>query len=207
AEVSCDSPTACNVCPDGIACGAPSHHHASPAVWLNKDRGQRWEYAPEFENRPALVGDINFLQYDSVADMDGDGRADLVRRQETVAPQPGVGLDILLNTSDQGWRAIPHIEINGISKLNLTDCNRDGLPDVIGESYSEYADGHLEANSAVFVNQGGSATSGLTFNGPIVHSSSGQGTPIVTFQSASLADLDGDGFHDPVIYYPLNDPS
>ncbi|HXJ71448.1 MAG TPA: VCBS repeat-containing protein, partial [Candidatus Dormibacteraeota bacterium] len=107
-----------------------------PKVWLNRIRtvGQ-WAYAPEFASMPVFSGgDLNLAPgTDAVIDMNGDGKADLIRRG------PGqYELQVRINTGS-GWVVAPEnyestligSAAGTIFNYKLEDINRDGLPDLV----------------------------------------------------------------------------
>ena len=172
----------------------------SPVVWFNTQSG--WEYHSEYVATPPSWGETNFQPRfvsaggshppppyyvnDSVADIDGDGDADLIRitelpRLNTVPPlDPTVVVDVLLNTR-QGWAAVPRFTftsplIDATNHLRLTDVNRDGLPDLIVQivyqdttaswivgGVASPSTTALQVSEAVLLNRGGNAQNGLSF--------------------------------------------
>jgi len=127
--------------------GGDGKCYRPPIVWYN--RGTRWEpdsglFGKPTSHQPATStfprdtwGVINLVGTDSLADMNGDGRADLVRvdysngRVMTLINTPGVGW------VDAGnhYTAPGSIDnYNGWRPLRFTDVNRDGLTDITTNS-------------------------------------------------------------------------
>jgi hypothetical protein len=241
ANVTCGT-NGCLSCAIGTTCSGSVNY--SPAVWLNRftvSGGGGWEFHPEYSNMPADVNNLNSLSVDSslrgvgegvvfapgggfgsdnaatVADMDGDGRADLVRVFDTGAQ--GVRVDILLAQapcaapppgafvakSCEGPPWIPvHMLLSTPSaggNFQLQDINRDGLPDLVAASYSASTDGVAFGNESVIINQTGSPGT-VAFGKMTAHNSGTAAVAIGTPDSPpQLADVDGDGFYDLVVYY------
>ena len=118
ADLVCGSPDTCFQCQrnhKGSACQSPTTH-ASPAVWLNRfNVTGKWEYHPEFANHPSSWGDTHFKDsskpgdlaqdFYALADMDGDGRVDLIHISG--ADPFNFSVDALLNMgAGSGWRKL-----------------------------------------------------------------------------------------------------
>src|SRR5262249_40876288 len=76
---------------------------------------------------PSFHDTLNFALYDTVADMDGDGRADIVHMHDQ--------FEVRLNKPD-GWHDAPQYSITAATTkpatdFHLFDINRDGLPDLV----------------------------------------------------------------------------
>src|SRR5262252_8097435 len=190
----------------------------SPAVWLNRTKqGGGWVLDAGFSTKPptwgGLASDVSFSGLgvtitDFVADMDGDGRADLVRLQEK-GGQGGsvVTLDVLLNTG-AGWNVLPTIGLGGrplsdTAHFRLQDVNRDGLPDVISQEFFVYGDSSLQTSELLFLNKGPELDSNqqitnFLFSAGIEHDAATGGTPVTPGRQAAIGDLDGDGIYDAV---------
>jgi len=217
-------------CPVNLPCsGSPTHY--IPAVWLNRftvGGGGGWEFHPEYANIPAddpnnaleANGGINFSPSQPepamVADMDGDGKADLVKVGESIMGQTDV--DILYNSGpglSVTWvsqhrlvataAAPPDINGTGIH-FQLRDVNRDGLPDLDDANYWALPDGSAYSQEAVAINQGGAFS--VTFTQSIAHPSPTGGTEIGGLGvPPQFGDIDGDGFYDLFAYYSSFDGS
>jgi RHS repeat-associated protein len=161
---------------------------AHPAVWFNRIKTEgRWvpddgafgqpgsRTSPP--NYPSSWGDLNFLAHDALADMNGDGRADLIRMG--TSQYDG---EVLLSTPD-GWA--PAVSYNGASaEYHPQDVNRDGLADLVGNVGGP-------AEGTYLINIGSNIT----------------GTPFEPFSNPSWkappgtylkGDVDGDGLFDTV---------
>jgi RHS repeat-associated protein len=225
ADVTCTDSYTCQACPLVGTC-AGQKHHASPAVWLNRFRGDRrgWEYHAEFEARPKsgdFTGDVTFImgsEPSGIADMDGDGRADLVRVFDNAGPSTGdvVSIAVMLNRAD-GWKATTRsdLSVSGTDHLHpfhLQDVNRDGLPDVVRQSLYVYPDRRLRSTDQVAINRGpvtsGSVTT-IAFNSVTGTTAPAGGTDVASTDDdvapkrrPRIGDLDGDGLYDALMYYP-----
>jgi RHS repeat-associated protein len=215
-DVRCDG-NSCIVCSTTQAGCTGTAHHASPAVWLNRIKeGHGWEYHAEYESRPTsptFQGDVNFFgsssANDDVVDIDGDGRADLVRSEDTAFPNSQKRVTILLN-KPAGWQLLPFTDLpGGSSGGRFVDVNRDGLPDVASQSFQQYPDGHIEGDGSAVMNLGpvtnnaGDIVS-IAFATSLTGSAAtpgGQSMAGLPHPPAS-GDIDGDGIQDRVIYYP-----
>ena len=240
--------SSCQSCPPGVAPGQPGCQDAtnySPAVWLNRfKQGGGWEFHPEYANMPPDVNNANSISEPNpslrgvgfgivfppgngfspdeaitVADVNGDGMADLVRvfdiglgqtRVDSLLAQPPCVSSSPGNETDQSCEAAPWIPNHQIYTTTnapgkafvLQDINRDGLPDLVSSSYAAAADGAAFAVQAVMINT--SATGGaLTFGPPSSHGFDGTASFTVgTLNTpAQFGDIDGDGFYDLVAYY------
>jgi RHS repeat-associated protein len=117
---------------------------ANIKVRLNKVREHPtnpWQLAPSFTNPAGWEGGMIDLTWpDRIVDMNGDGRADLVRFG------PGeTTLQVRFNTGS-GWEtpnplshdystaSLTFLGAPQISQMRLEDVNRDGLPDIVAGS-------------------------------------------------------------------------
>jgi RHS repeat-associated protein len=219
-DLTCFTPDACFVCftePGQGACSG-TINHVSPAVWLNRfgpGQNQSWELHREYE-KPASFLPLDFRRSflggfpttDTLADIDGDKLPDIVRIQGGEQPT----ILVLLNQGvGHGWLQLPFVPlISGIPSplaAHLEDINRDGLPDVVETNFKSYADGHLEADQAVWLNKGvADAGTGarISFRSSQVTFASAGGTPTPLQNPPSLGDIDGDGAHDATLFYDVN---
>jgi RHS repeat-associated protein len=142
-DLACTSDQNCRACEPGEV-NCPVTRHASPAVWLNRLRGDgtwngTWEYHSEFENYPALlsvncIGNIQFTRpspsncLDAVTDWNDDGRADLLR----IAPACGefgggctIEVSVLLSAgAGRGWQLVTKtLPDKGGDPINGVDFN------------------------------------------------------------------------------------
>jgi RHS repeat-associated protein len=127
---------------------------------------------------------------DSAVDIDGDGRADLVRQYGNSGGQ----IDVLLNTPS-GWSAVDYsipgnMEQPAPDYWHFSDVNRDGLPDLVSTT------GAIGA-SATLINIGKGALNAIT------HTHWQLENPNVTLptydaKKQHIADVDGDGYYDVV---------
>jgi RHS repeat-associated protein len=212
ANVNCDQGV-CLSCPVGQGtCGSNTHFYG-PAVWLNRftPTGQGgWQFDPSYSGVSiSFSGAV--APPTMVADVDGDGKADLVDFNILTSSNPT--LTVYLNTlnaqgvhvwqpqqktyTDQGLRTIFDIGIT--DTFHAADVNRDGLPDLVHDDFFKYQDGSVAATETVLINQGTNVNNSFWFNEPIVHSAPGGGT-LLHVERPRLADIDGDGFHDAVLY-------
>jgi len=222
ANVTCDSDS-CVTCipgqdPNNGGCRG-SYHGYSPAVFLNrfsqKDGG--WEFHPEYGTIPSDDPN-NSLEWNNgilfsgsepvtMADMNGDGKADLVRVGENINSFTSV--DILF-AGDPGasppWRSKhldPQTQFNGGFKLQ--DANRDGLPDLVSTGYYALPDGTVYADGAFLPNTSDGVTTSF---GPLIprYSTSSGGVNISPSDDrpGQVGDVNGDGFYDFISYYNAN---
>ncbi|HXU04639.1 MAG TPA: FG-GAP-like repeat-containing protein, partial [Polyangia bacterium] len=226
-DVRCDSPTSCMICSSSQAgCSTGPAHHASPAVWINRLSDlHQWSYDASFEQRPTsgdFHGDIFFFpkvlsQPDFVADVDGDGRADVVRTFSTVGMGGSFLSVITLLNKPAGWQLFTRLDLPGGSGFSnnpfrFQDVNRDGLPDLAKQDFFVYTDGHLEADDGVYINQGPTKNAagdivqvGFAAQTGHVHTPGGGAAPLSLAHSPATGDIDGDGMHDFMAYYPTHD--
>ncbi|HXU01822.1 MAG TPA: FG-GAP-like repeat-containing protein, partial [Polyangia bacterium] len=180
-----------------------------PRVWLNKIRTQGlWQYAPNFENFPAFSGDRLNLRGDMVVDMNGDGKADIVRLG------PGdYEIQVRISTGT-GWAVAPENyemtligsaagrDVGKYVNYRLQDINRDGLPDLVWR----FGETQLCINMPIGINTGKNHADDPTH--PEIQAvwhvidpqdcGDGAQTPL---DKSTFGDIDGDGFRDLVAPY------
>jgi RHS repeat-associated protein len=200
--------------------------HISPAIWINQGgpmmQGARFKLARTFNNgaRPTsgdFNGDVDFVSNiaDILVDVDNDGRADFVRLR-TPAQTTNTGtfgdITILLNTK-QGWRLLDRQRVDtGIPDqkfydnaftYGFQDINRDGFPDLVARAYVG-TEGAIDSAESVFVNLGmNDAGTALLLDTERYHVPE-VGTLISAGHHPVFGDIDGDGFYDAMIYYPVH---
>ena len=171
-----------------------------PAIWYN--RGSHWEPDSGLFGRPAGGSDptgtstlpdnwhpLDLLK-DVLADMNGDGRADLVRVNYDQAQ-----VRVLINTPGVGWvdnvgnhyNAPGSIDnYNGWKPFRFVDVNRDGLTDITTNS-----------GGIGWMNQGPAGQFAFTSSGSF-------GAPANVNSAVGLrftGDVDGDGLYDSVSFF------
>jgi len=233
ANVMCTD-VGCVSCPFNKSCSGPSKPY-SPAVWLNTftPGGQSggWEFHGEFGIMPPSQNDVitqpNAIHFTTefpatVADVNGDGLADLVLVAESSDARAEV--DVLLNsgalavgqndgTGQQTPWTLQMVSSPGFSgsiprlytgltqvQMQLQDVNRDGLPDLF--SLGVDPEGTLEGPPTTLINT--SSGSQVSFAQPPVESAqTPQNAQKLGYPQArpSYADIDGDGFYDFVSFF------
>jgi RHS repeat-associated protein len=225
-------------CPVDLPCTDPTKTPYSPAVWLNRftvGGGGGWEFHGEYGILPSDPSNsltnshrgggqgIDFTESPSVTvqDINGDGKADLVRVYPRGGGGAGLGftkVDVLLAQSPcstQPCTASPWVSQagaamgmvfdttqNAVNDFQLQDVNRDGLPDLVASSFNADSFGGAEGNESVLINQTGASGSPVTFGKMATHISGFGSIPIANLaQSPQFGDIDGDGFYDLVAYY------
>jgi RHS repeat-associated protein len=115
---------------------------ASPVVYFNRlQAGQGWVRSDAY-GRPAGWAPIDFSSGDHMADVDGDGRSDLVRlrgsKLEILQGSDGtswVQMSQNLHSSILNWPGIPDYSwsttLQNAADYHLEDINRDGLADIV----------------------------------------------------------------------------
>src|SRR6185437_9706583 len=190
-------------CPVDLPCAGTKTPY-SPAVWLNRftvDGGGDWEFHPEYSILPSDLGNslissqrgdglgIDFTGSPSVtvSDINGDGKADLVRVFPTGLGGVGRGftkVDVLLAQSPcsmQPCTASPWVSEagaamgmvfatpNAVNDFQLQDVNRDGLPDLVALTFNADSSGAASGNESVLINQTGASGSPVTFGPMATH--------------------------------------
>ncbi len=145
-----------------VQCPDPDEHHlpcsAKVVVWLNRmgNSETAWQLAPGFSTIPDgwNGGWIDFIGPDKIADMNGDGKADLVRFG------PDNDVQVRYSTGS-GWETpdplaydysvspLTFLGAPQINQMRLEDVNRDGLPDIVAGSQNS-----LCHSGAYGINQG-----------------------------------------------------
>jgi len=115
---------------------------ASPVVYFNRLKaGQGWVRS-DIYSRPNGWATIDFAGGDSLADVDGDGRADLVRlrgsKLEILSGSDGshwIQMPQNLHSTIINWPGVPDFSwwtsLQNASDYHLEDINRDGLMDIV----------------------------------------------------------------------------
>ena len=195
----------CLSCPVGQStCGADTTHYG-PAVWLNHfnlDGSGGWQFAPDYAGVQVIFTGSPATM---VADVDGDGKADFI---QIFQPEPGLhNVLVTLNTIVNGvhtWTTqLQHIQafFSNFEPWTLKDVNRDGLPDLVHDEFLSYPNGSVASTETVAINQGpdAAANNELRFSNPVIHNAPSGGAAL-NVTDVRLADVDGDGFHDAVVY-------
>jgi len=187
------------ICSNGSSIfGCTSSLAFTPQIWLNRLKsGQGWVPDPDLGALPGVqFTAVDFTQHDTMADMDGDGRADLVRFG------PGdFDVNVFINGSatGAGWSASSqNFQVpNGIeceqpadgtqqtppdACYHLEDVNRDGLTDLVAATDALINKGQDVNGTSWQVEQAGHGDP--AFANP--------GTPGLS----SRGDVDGDGLYD-----------
>ncbi|MEP6652282.1 MAG: RHS repeat-associated core domain-containing protein [Myxococcales bacterium] len=165
-----------------------------------------------------------------LADLDGDGKTDLVgvTQVQNICDEnspPGcdprvVGTTVTMylnsyGSSQGGWSKqtrnyttatdsslIPLFSPPaGTPPMLAQDVNRDGLADLVNETYFSYPDGSIQSTEWVFINNGsqaavGSLPAGINFTVLKPTPAPSGGAPFSLASSHAFADLDGNGFYD-----------
>jgi RHS repeat-associated protein len=207
---NCSSPSACSTTDGGDGLFYPDR---KPVVYYNRRNG--WELDPGLLGSPVNASPAGASTYpediwhnidftsglDHIADMNGDGRPDLVR----VAPGGDGDFDphqvsVLLNTPG-GWVRLDDSiyrspvlftqSLQHVRPVHFADLNRDGLADMV-----------TLHGAAGLMNIGSSVEAGGHW---------GRATAAEVFLSAGnynaptgtrfVGDVDGDGYHDSVTLY------
>jgi RHS repeat-associated protein len=129
-RLNCDDPNVTPTC-EAQNCAPPG----PPLVWLNRLNTQgQWVRGTAFESVPSPWAYVHFRRYDTMADMNGDGRVDIIRMKNR---SDDFGPSVL--HSDDGWRDAGLQYLPGTIRPGLDartfrvqDVNRDGLPDLLG---------------------------------------------------------------------------
>jgi len=206
-------------------CTCPSPNPAT--VWLNRLRsGEGWvqdanhtlwpPYFPSLTDRY-----LNFTKFDHLADMNADGRADLVHIDKQVsvvlntldgwvAPEHDYGVPYIHLETEEGWFRDNQIWLgddrNVRDFFHLEDVNRDGLTDLVSND-----DDHrlVDASAATFINQGNyhqyaqqnswqSMWQGYPHHDPLAD-------PQLKAGWQATGDIDGDGMFDHLVAKPALD--
>ncbi len=241
ANVMC-SGGVCQSCPVGQGPGNGGCSSAakpySPAVWLNRfspggDGG--WEFHGEFGVMPAQqnndqitkAGAISFTnptELVTVADMDGDGRSDLILVEETIVGLTNV--NILLNRGPTGggqndgtgqstpWALQVIAGKDALSSASadvsevtfqVQDVNRDGLPDLtVTGDYVALADGSAAGSNWTFMNTTSPNAGTISFGPLVSHVGPQTGTKFGgPTRPPGFGDADGDRFYDLIAFDSL----
>ena len=162
-----------------------------PFVWLNRLKsGGGWgDPVARMSGSylTALLGGDLDLTTDQLADMDGDGKADLVRFGSSGAGQVCTNWIEVLRSTGSSWSTAPSYNYSTVKcegNFRLFDLNRDGLPDLIGpESVINTGDTSKGDNGTVW------KSTTLTDQDPDLNSN-----PKMLL--LGTGDIDGDGMYD-----------
>jgi RHS repeat-associated protein len=211
--------SACLSCPVGVAPGSPGCIGSTPykpAVWLNKfnvDGTGGWAFDSTYSGLPSVQ--FSGTNPTMLADLDGDGLADLVRVDQSLPGQKNTPITttvtMLLNKhgNGNGWStqtfsstAIGFFSPSQQPAFHVQDVNRDGLTDLVHDDLVSLSDGSAASSETVLLNTGpNSGGTGISFSVSTANPPSG--SPIdVTQTPPRFADIDGDGFYDLVDYQP-----
>jgi RHS repeat-associated protein len=219
ADVVCGSDQ-CLSCPVGGTPGGPgciNPKHYQPAVWLNRftPGGGGWEFDEELSG--GALGPPQSVSFTGtnptmVADLDGDGLADLVRVDQSFdseGQEVTTTVTMLLNKhgNGPGWSTqifttqdAGFFPSSARPPFQVQDVNRDGLADLVHEDFFSLPDGSATSSETVLLNTGESSSGGINFS-LLTQGNSGGGSAIdLTQKPPRFADIDGDGFYDLVDY-------
>ena len=224
----------CVTCPPGVAPGQPgcvegSPTQYSPAVWLNRfsldGQSGGWRFDTTLSVLSGSGGpSVKFTGNNptQVADLDGDGKTDLIGVQQTPRfcskgePNCVAGFDTTITYNLNLWGSglgnwtkqtagfgnLPQFSTpSGQPPLVAMDVNRDGLADLVNETYSSYTNPpqSIQSTETILINQGLLNVVGqpveLSFTAlPAINAASGGSG--LSLQTSAFADIDGDGFYD-----------
>jgi RHS repeat-associated protein len=184
---------------DGRMC-----HQFPTKVWLNRIKQTgTWQHDTGFNNGPlaplATLATLNLNDKDTLADLNRDGRADLIH----LGPGPfdisvyynlpggwsePVPIGGIENGLDQGI-----IGGNGVQSFHWADVNRDGYPDIVNR-----IDSGSDGTYYLYLGLNPTGKVWGRFQDTIPHEFA---------QDPQIADVDGDGRHDRVIGFHFFTPS
>lgn len=123
-----------------------------------------------------------------VADVDGDGAADLVIPRQTVPLPQGfpTGLDILRNDGNGGF-AVPESVTGAFRGVALGDVDMDGSADIVESAFPSEIRSYLHLSAEIGSPVATTLAGGQAFCGPV-----------------DLADMNGDGSPDVVVLGPAS---
>ena len=169
-------------------------------VWLNRIKynldcaaSACWSRADDYGTLPTGWESINFeptAVKDVVADMNGDGKADLFRYG------PGDFQLRVLHNTGSGFAA-PQVQYQWpisyglVRHFHLEDINRDGLADLVANDNASV----IETCLGVAINTGANGPNGSVWQSSCVATGS---TPDAPPGGRTVGDVDGDGLHDVV---------
>lgn len=198
------SQAVCNSCPVGVGPGQPGCMNPTPyrpAVWLNKfspGGTGGWEFHGEYQG--IFISFTDPATPWTVADFDGDGKADLA---EAVGDDVNGSSIISAFYRNGTWvqhQQSLHVQNFG-TPFDIQDFNRDGLTDIAHNGYFSYSGGTIASTNFVVMVQGVDANNQLILAPPIDNPAPSGGTPVSVTTPPRFADIDGDGFYDLVDFF------
>ena len=218
ANVVCDTGT-CISCRVGVSPGNPGCLNPTPyklAVWLNRFKGDGSGGSAFDSTYSGPSVQFTGATPTMVADVDGDGLADLVQVAQTIpfGKQPSTTtITMLLNKHGKGggWstqtftptETVPFFPSSFQPPFQIKDVNRDGLADLVHQDFFKLSDGSATSTETVLLNAGPNSTA--AGSGSRLSRREAQWRIIYRFDAGDLrsfADIDGDGFYDLVDYQP-----
>ncbi len=181
---------------DGLPDLVSKNAQGKPTIWYNRIKthlGWIADTGPLTSSFPSTWGSLAFhvddpttSTIDSVLDINGDGKADIVRQW----PNNGE-IDVLLN-APSGWVAADYTIPEGFAATNadaytFSDVNRDGLADLVNSA-------GVISSSPTIINTGKGGNTSTTSTWQIENTNITLPSYDPTEQRA--ADIDGDGYYD-----------
>jgi RHS repeat-associated protein len=182
---------------DGLPDLVAKNAQGKPAIWYNRikthggwvlDNGSLTTGFPSTWGSLAFHVDDPASPIDSVLDINGDGKADIVRQFANNGE-----IDVLLNTPT-GWVSTDYsmpgfLAATTSNYYTFTDANRDGLPDLVGG-------GGVISSGPTVINIGPSLSGVAGTHWGVENTNVTLPSYDVTEQQ--IADVDGDGYYDVV---------
>jgi RHS repeat-associated protein len=171
---------------DGSACQLPAGQHL--CVWLNRLKtGGGWVRSSAFGTLPSGWSAVNLTTTFTLADMNGDGKADLVYL-------PGGSSVQVIASTGNGWspasQSYDTTPLGPIASFHLEDLNRDGLVDLVT---TDKTAAHIAG-----INTGAVTVNGTVWEKATFQADSNVNAPL---GARVVGDIDGDGFYDSVSLY------